>query len=160
METGEGRKEADSGPHSFFFFFFCPSLLLYFSRRLEACGPTVCCSVKLNPTGQFCKYRSWQCRGTRWHLSRTTAAEARRPARLWQSGRRHRRRSGAFSGGSGGGGERETWRHFVESRAKREQGVRAGQREKCGPTCHWLSSQLEGLVLTSELQSCPTPLIC
>lgn len=80
MGTGEERKEADSGPHFFFFFFFffCPSLLLYFSRRLKTCGPTVCCSVKLNPTGQFCKYGSWQPpRGRRWHLSRTTALTAR-----------------------------------------------------------------------------------
>lgn len=49
--------------------------------------------------------------------------------------------------------------YFATSQVKRG-GVCEGQQEKCGPTCHWLSSQLEGLVLTSELQSCPTPLIC
>lgn len=65
METGEGRKEAETRAliPFFFLFFLRPSLLLYFSRRLEACGPTVWRSVKPNPTGQFCKYGSWQRRG-------------------------------------------------------------------------------------------------
>lgn len=40
METGEGRKEAETRALiPFFFFSSRPSLLLYFSRRLEACGP-------------------------------------------------------------------------------------------------------------------------
>lgn len=45
-------------------------------------------------------------------------------------------------------------------REGRGEGFVRGQREKCGPTCHLLSSELEGLVLTPELQGCPTPLIC
>lgn len=43
METGEGRKEAETRALIPFFFFSSlhPSLLLYFLHQLQACGPTV-----------------------------------------------------------------------------------------------------------------------
>lgn len=42
METGEGRKEAETQALiPFFFLSLRPSLLLYFLHQLQACGPTV-----------------------------------------------------------------------------------------------------------------------
>lgn len=108
-------------------------------------------SVKLcseNPTGQFCKYGSWQCIMKGWHISRTyqMVASPRAlsdivPSPPYPHYCLPRTISLSFSCINSGWSQ-EHWQpirgggaYFATSRVKRG-GVCEGQQEKCGPTCH------------------------